>query len=525
MHRTRFLSGAIAVAATSLLASACTTSGSDSSGSTGAGGAASGGTVKVGVTSDVTSFDPARGTAASDYMVTGLLYQPLIGQDDGGKFVPGLAAKWEQTPTSTTFTLKDGLTCSDGKDLTPAQVAASLERYRATSASATLTFGAANTGKKTTITGDDKAGTVTIKTATPWGEVLNGLSGTAAGIVCEPGIKAGDKKLATGAVKGAATGAYEMVKAARGSSYELKLRKGYDAFAQYGSLSTTGRPADVLKLQVVKNESTIANQLSTGALDFASFTGPDAARFAKNDKYALTQAPFIRNFIAFNQRSGHPGADAKVRKAVAQAVDAKAFNKVFGGAGQEMTSYVDAKSACVSTDASLLTKTDKAAAAKTLKGVKIKLEGSNAVAQGAGNTYVQEALRAAGADVKLSNADNATWGTDILGNQGDWDVTVFPLISGSLARGGTYFVGDSPAKGLNFGGADNKKFLASYVAATTATDQNTKCSAWQKAQEAILKANDVVPLATVNLNYVARKGIAVTAPAGALSLSSLRVTG
>jgi peptide/nickel transport system substrate-binding protein len=114
MPRSRFLSGAVMAAATSLLASACTTG---PAGAPSSGGDRSGGTVKIGVTSDVTSFDPAKGAGATDYVITSLLYQPLIGQDDGGTFVPGLAETWTSTPTKTSLTLKKGLTCSDGSAL------------------------------------------------------------------------------------------------------------------------------------------------------------------------------------------------------------------------------------------------------------------------------------------------------------------------------------------------------------------------------------------------------------------------
>ncbi|MFI8875720.1 ABC transporter substrate-binding protein [Streptomyces sp. NPDC055243] len=522
MPRSRFLSGAVMAAATSLLASACTTG---PAGGPSSGGARSGGTVKIGVTSDVTSFDPAKGAGATDYLVTSLLYQPLIGQDDGGTFVPGLADTWTSTPTKTTLTLKKGLTCSDGSALTAAQVVASLKRYRATSANALLTFGAANAGKKTGITGDDATGTVTITTAAPWGEVLAGLSGTGAGIICGAGLDAGAAALARGAVKGAATGPYEMAAARRGASYELRLRKGFEAYPRFASMPA-GKPADRLRIQISKNESTLANQLQTGALDLAPITGTDATRFKGDHTFTTKSAPIIRNYIGFNQRTGRPGTDPKVRKAIAQAVSADAFNQVFGGTGQALTSYVDEKAACVSTDKSLLTKTDKAAAKQVLKGVSIKLEGSNAVAGGAGNSYVAEALRAAGAEVKLTNADNATWATDVTANQGDWDATVYPLITGALARGGTFLLGPEPAKGgLNYGAVKNAEYAKNYVAATSTTDRNAKCAAWQKAQAALLKANDVIPLATVDVRYIARKGISFATPSGSLTLSTLRITG
>ncbi|WP_309029270.1 ABC transporter substrate-binding protein [Streptomyces alfalfae] len=522
MPRPRFLSGAVTVAATSLLASACTTG---PAGGPSSSGDESGGTVKIGFTSDVTSFDPAKGASATDYVITSLLYQPLIGQDDGGTFVPGLADTWTSTPTKTTLTLKKGLTCSDGSALTASQVVASLKRYRATSAGALLTFGAANAGDRTTITGDDETGTVTVTTASPWGEVLAGLSGTGAGIVCEAGLDAGAAALAQGAVKGAATGPYEMATAQRGASYELRLRKGFEAYPRFASMPA-GKPADRLRFQISKNESTLANQLQTGALDLAPLTGTDATRFTGNDTFTVRSTPLIRNHIGFNQRPGRPGADPKVRKAIAQAVDVDAYNNVFGGTGRPLISYVDDKAACVSTDDSLVTRTDTAAAKQVLKGVPIRLEGSNAVAGGAGNSYVAEALRAAGAEVKLTNADNATWATDVTANRGDWDVTVFPLITGTLARGGTYFLGPEPAEGgLNYGAVKNAAYAENYVAATSTTDRNAKCAAWQKAQEALLKANDVIPLATVDVHYVTRKAISFATPSGSLTLSTLRITG
>ncbi|AYA16279.1 ABC transporter substrate-binding protein [Streptomyces alfalfae] len=522
MPRPRFLSGAVTVAATSLLASACTTG---PAGGPSSSGDESGGTVKIGFTSDVTSFDPAKGASATDYVITSLLYQPLIGQDDGGTFVPGLADTWTSTPTKTTLTLKKGLTCSDGSALTASQVVASLKRYRATSAGALLTFGAANAGDRTTITGDDETGTVTVTTASPWGEVLAGLSGTGAGIVCEAGLDAGAAALAQGAVKGAATGPYEMATAQRGASYELRLRKGFEAYPRFASMPA-GKPADRLRFQISKNESTLANQLQTGALDLAPLTGTDATRFTGNDTFTVRSTPLIRNHIGFNQRPGRPGADPKVRKAIAQAVDVDAYNNVFGGTGRPLISYVDDKAACVSTDDSLVTRTDTAAAKQVLKGVPIRLEGSNAVAGGAGNSYVAEALRAAGAEVKLTNADNATWATDVTANRGDWDVTVFPLITGTLARGGTYFLGPEPAEGgLNYGAVKNAAYAENYVAATSTTDRNAKCAAWQKAQEALLEANDVIPLATVDVHYVTRKAISFATPSGSLTLSTLRITG
>lgn len=100
------------------------------------------------------------------------MYGTLVGQDGGGTIVPRLARVWDQSPTGVTFTLKQGVTCSDGRPPTSPQVAATLTRYQASPAGAAVTFGPGNTAGGTMITGDDKAGTVSIRLTAPWGELL-----------------------------------------------------------------------------------------------------------------------------------------------------------------------------------------------------------------------------------------------------------------------------------------------------------------------------------------------------------------
>lgn len=510
------------VAVTALLSSACTT-GAVSTSKPQAGASKAESTLRVGVTSDVTSFDPAKGAAAIDYVLSRLQFATLVGVDDGGKAVPALAEKWTQTPTEAVFTLRGDATCSDGKPLTATAVADSLKRYadpKLGSPSSAITFGPLG---KPAFSADDAARTVAIKLASPWSDLVNNLSATGTGIVCAPGL-ADLSGLAQGAVKGAGSGPYVVTQAQRGSSYTLALRQEFTAFPAYAK-QPAGVAATTLALNVVKNESTLANQLLTGQLDFATFTGTDAARFTDPAKFTMLAVPTIRNFLVFNERPGHPGADPKVRKAVAQAVDAGAFNKVFGGAGKLMASYVDPDAACVNTDTSLLTKPDPAAAAAVLKGLKIKVVGTNGVGGGAGNEYVQAALKQAGAEVALTNTDNATWATQVLGNQGEWDLTPMAFISGSLTSGASYLMGPEPPAGRNFGGHQNAEFAKHFGVATATVDQPARCAAWEQAQAAALKENMIVPLATINVHYVARAGISAPMPNGALDVSWVRIAG
>ncbi|GGU94889.1 peptide ABC transporter substrate-binding protein [Actinomadura cremea] len=516
MSRSRPALPAAALAVSAVLAAGCTTSSG-----TAAGGAD--GAFRFAVTSDARTFDPAKGSAATDYTFARMRFANLVYRDSDDSVVPGLAATWKATPSSATFTLRDGLTCADGAPLTASTVAASLRRFadpQTGAAQAPLVFGP---DAKVEVTADDTARTVTVELDEPWSDLVPALSLTGAGIVCEPGLK-DPEGLGQGTVKGAGSGPYELTDLQRGRSYTFELRAGYTAFPGFEAAEKPeGERAETVRLTVVSNESTAANQLSTGALDYAAFTGPDVARFAEGG-YEVHTAPLLRMFLVFNQREGRPGTDERFRKAVAQAVDPAAFNKVFGGRGEVMKSWSDGTTPYAGTDASPRTMTDPAAR-KVLDGVKVRLTGTNAVAGGSGNAYVQEALRAAGADVELRNVDNATWSTEVLGGGGDWDLTVMAHLnfSGTLTSGAMLLTGPPPPAGRNFGAIDDPAFARALGEAMSTTDEEAKAAAWAKAQRSALERADVVPLSTVPVAFVFGKRGDASIVNGAADPSSFRI--
>nr|BFE78597.1 hypothetical protein GCM10020093_011980 [Planobispora longispora] len=322
---------------------------------------------------------------------------------------------------------------------------------------------------------------------------------------------------------GAGTGPYVIEKAQRGAAYTLRLRDGYTAFVPYSD-QPQGEPAKTIEITVMGNESTAANELSTGVLDYAAFTGPDAARFS-DAEYTKFTAPVLRMFVVFNQREGHPGADQKIRQAVSRALDPAAFNKVFGGKGEVMKSFADSTIPCANADASLVTPADPEAAEKTLSGVKLTLTGTNGVGGGAGNTYVQEALRAAGAEVTLRNVDNATWATEVLGGKGEWDITVMAHLnlSSTLTNAAVLLTGPPPPNGRNFGAVENAEFGRNVAMAMATVDESAKCAAWAEAQKSVLSRHDIVPLSTVPVTYVFNRRVAGATPLGLVDPSSLRI--
>jgi peptide/nickel transport system substrate-binding protein len=497
-HRTAALT---AVAVTVSLTSACATTSA---------GEGSAGTDRVvmALTSDPNTFDPTKNVAAADYVAATLLYDTLVARE-GESAIPSLATDWKVTPIEGVFTLRKDVTCSDGSPLTASTVAAALDRLPSPAV-----FGP---GEKT-VTADDQAGTVTISLSQPWSEMLLGLATPQAGIPCSTDEEA----LAAGKAPG--TGPYTLTKAQRGAGYTYAARSDYTWAPEYTVGASGTRPKELV-VNVIQNESTMANQLSTGDLDFAPLVGPDAERFVDESGYTVHRSPLINFMILFNERPGRPAADEKLRRAIAAAVDRDAFSDAAAhGVGQPLTSLVTDGTPCASDLSDLFVSNDPATA-KPLSGVKLKLEGTNSIAGGAGNDYVQAALEKAGATVTLKNTDNATWATDVIGNQGDWDVTVFPHLNltTTIGNAGGLFVGEGGPKGRNVGAVDNPALTKAFSKALATTDEAEQCAAWDSAQRAILERVDAVPLVSAQITYVGNDRVDVANPGGFVDMSTITI--
>jgi peptide/nickel transport system substrate-binding protein len=520
--------GAVALAiATGTALAGCTTSSSPgTSTANSSGGSGSGAKVSIALASDPTTLDPHRGSVAADYLMERMMFDSLVRRDDGGKVIAGLASQWTATATSAKFTLRPDVTCSDGHKLTASDVAASLTRFadpKTGAAAATQVFGSGNTP---TVAADDTAGTVSVTLAKPWSDLLMGLSLPQSSIICPTGLANAD--VLKGGLKGAGTGPYFLASAGDskpGTSYNLTARSDYKWGPQYAKLPAGAEPSTVA-MDVITSEATMANEMLAGQLDYIGLTGPDIARVAAKSEFHIAKSPIVRNFVVFNQRAGHPGADPAVRTAIAQALDATAFNTtVTKGSGTLLASIADASVPCANTDTSLLTPYNLSAAKAKLAGMKIKFEGTNAVAAGAGNDWTKAVLEAAGAQVDEKNIDSATWSSDVLANKGDWDMTIVPNLNltNLMTTPASFFVGAEPPAGRNFGGVHNTDFTAAFGQAMATTDDTAKCAAWATAQKALLSAHDTVPLSAMNVYYVTSKRAVGIAPDGLFDPSTIRV--
>ena len=473
---------------------------------------------------DPTTFDPAKVSGLDDFRAARLGFDTVLRRDDDG-IVGGIATEYTQSPTNVTLTIRDDATCSDGTEITPTVVADSLARLASAetaSTTAPLIFG----GSPVTVTPDDAAGTVSIDLERPYSELAVGLTVPAAGIVCPAGLD-DPEGLAAGTVDGAFSGPYALTAATPGVTYEYTLRDGYDAWPVYAE-PLEGTPAVTLDFSVGATDA-VPNQLLTGELDAANVNVQDLPRFEDGD-FELNGSTVGDYFIIFNETETSPFADPAVRKAAAQVIDPAGFMEAVNPAGQLNYSAGDPDLQCVNTDASLMVEQDEEAAASVLDGLTIRLIGTTGVGvNGAGNVYVQERLRAAGATVELANVDNGNWITTILGpDTGSWDVTVFASINnvGTLVTGLSRVLGTSIEDGgRNIARSVNPTATAAYTEALAASDDTIKCEAYQRAQESVLDAVDFIPLSTNPATIVTADGFSVRAPGGREDLTTLRILG
>lgn len=484
-------------------------------------------TTRVRVTIDTpTTFEPARAISLPDFQLARLAYDALLRRDDSG-LVPGLATEWETTPTSATFTIRDNATCSDGTPITPAVVQASLESYAANGdpGGVAEAFG----GSVPVFASDDAAGTVTVTVDAPWAELAQAFTVASTGIVCPAGLDAGEA-LGVEAVEGSGSGPYVLDSFEPGVRYVYTLRDDYDAWPEW-TTELEGVAPQTIEYVVSPDPSATANMTLAGDLDLARIFPDSAPRFEGVDGVQLQEFPFGTFYLVFNERAGNPFADPALRTAVAQSLDREQFfQTTTDGMGEILNTLASSATPCVSAEPNpAIIPTDTDAAAAALAGVKIRLLGAQVVGnQGAGNVLLEEALRAAGADVTLENVDIGTWASKAFGEPNTWDLTIYPDLNflGSLATALSKFTGpDMLDGGPNIGGTVNPTADDLLWQARASQDDAERCDLYNQSANALIGNADTVPLIVEPYIYAARDGFRVYMLGGSLDDHIFRIDG
>jgi peptide/nickel transport system substrate-binding protein len=490
------------LALASLTLAGCSSNNSPGGSSTASGHAAGHANVNVRIGGDWPTLDPYQtsGNINTDIIDTGVFDRLVALAPDGKTVVPYLATKWDVTSTKLTFTVKSGVTCSDGAVLDAAAIAGSL-KYMVTQPEAKLLLGAG----PYTITNDTS--TVTIELGKPYSDALYKLTDAHASIICPAGIPMLTAKTSTSVV---GSGPYTLAEAVHGDHLKLMARKGWTWGPNGESTDAPGYPSS-LTVRVVTDESTAANELLTGQLDVASMTGADVARLSAEK--TLTHQTFGGQYLSnlvFNP-SNPALQDQQVRKAISQAIDTKAFMQAdTGGYGITSPSPFAPNAACYDpTVASLVSPPSIDTAKATLQADGYSLSGNTMAKAGkalsftmvtttqnfsaAGQEYIAATLGKVGIEVKIKSVDASTYNQLLVA--GNYDIAQQLLSGGGPAPGDymLYMTGPSFKNGGGNTSIDDPA-VNSLVQAAFASTPESQCQAWSAVQQAVIRNNDVLPL-------------------------------
>jgi peptide/nickel transport system substrate-binding protein len=452
---------------------------------------AGGGTYTEPLGADPGNLHPLQAQQIATNEVVSFAYDTLINVGADGKVVPQLAERWDVSPRQVVYTLRDGITCSDGTPLKASDVAANYEWIKDPKHQSPL-IGGALPSAAFTVQADDAARTVTIKVPQAYGFLVprSGL----VPIVCPKGL-ANPKALAD-ATDG--TGPFVLKEHVADDHLTLVARTGYRWGPGGATSAAAGFPAKVV-FRIVKDESTAANMLLSGQLSAAFVSGPDRARL-EGHGYAKSTNPGGPQDLWFNQRSGHPTADAAVRRALVQALDLDAVTKVVTqGIGARATSFtVNEPRPCRDdTVSGALPSPDAAAARAALAGKRLKLTliypGAGGPT-GAGMELIAETLKSAGVDLTLRGLSPSAFQQQLF-EGASWDLA-WLTVGLSYPNELTGFVTGPPSPaGQNFGATDNPEYARLAAQALTIPGE-AGCALWARADKALLESLDVVPVAT-----------------------------
>jgi peptide/nickel transport system substrate-binding protein len=443
------------------------------------------GTVSIALAGDPGKLDPQQTLLVSARQLDDFTYDHLVNQlPGGGKIVSGLASKWKVlSPTAVRFTLHKGITCTDGTKLTAGIVKQNLAYVGNPKNNSPLLNVYVPPNPK--IVANNKKRTVTVTLSQPNPFPLQGLA--AVHIICAHGL-ANRNSLLHGAD---GSGPYKLVKVSPGSKYTLALRKGYK-WGPNGATSK-GMPAKVV-LKVVNNETTAANLLLTGGLNVAGVTGPDRSRLEAHHlfKKSLLAEP---GEIWINENKGHPGANAKVRKGIVQALQVKQFGKIFtsghGVPQKQLTLQTFSPCGGNSVKGNVPAHNESAARAALSGHPSLKLLYPNDGGTGFSSAMAlaQAQLDQAGASAQLDGTTTPQLQAILFGT-GDWDVALVPLGVTSPVQLVGFLSGPAPV--TNFAGINNATYEKD-VATAMKKPGTAGCKSWLAAEAAIFKHADLVP--------------------------------
>lgn len=310
----RGITGTI-LALTALLAAGC----AGASSGTAAGAPRSGGTLNVALDSDPVCVDPTQTGLISSILIGSNIVNTLLVQDPAtGKVGPGLATSWKEnaSATSFSFTLRPGVTFSNGQKLNAQAVKTYFDAVHAMGAKAPDPAEYLVGYQSTTVTGPL---TFTVNFKSGNAQFLTAVTTTSLGILAPATMSASPAARCAGKdLYG--SGPFVLQRYTPNESVVLARRKGYTWSAALGPLAKHSGPAylSTVKFNIEPDSSTRAGSLKSGQVDLATLIAPqDEPTFNGHGFRILSQ---VNAGVVFGMAPNMTGSvilqDPKVREAI-----------------------------------------------------------------------------------------------------------------------------------------------------------------------------------------------------------------
>lgn len=458
--------------------------------------------LKVALTADPGDLNPITNATEAGQMVAAYAYETLVSFPAGDEPEGAIAESWTESTTEVSFTIKDGIVCADGSELTASDVKASFE-YAGLEETGSPYKGVYFPASGLAIEADDDARTVTFTSENPQSFLLATIG--LMPVVCAAGVE--DPAALSTASLG--TGPYVLADSSAGQSYTFELRDDYEWGPGDVTSSTEGLPATVT-LEVVESESTVANLLQSGDIGLGIVAGPDRDRLDSLDLETL-EVPTRPGLLFFNQAEGRATNDLAVRQAIAAGLDRDAVGKVStSGRGTPMKTLVNSFSnVCVASDASGAVHefdADAAAAAldeagwtegadgvRTKDGAQLSLTllypGTADEAAVSGIELMQQQLAEIGVTATPTPSQSYT---DVIFQGGEWDLVWAPISTTLPSTWQGILSGDFPPNGGNWTYNTNQEFFDLAAEAQSLAGEES-CDAWEAAQASLIEHVEVMP--------------------------------
>jgi len=382
-----------------------------------------GGDVIIGMVSAPPSLDPHATSAQVARNVNLHVFETLYARDENARPVPDLAEGVTISSDGLTyvFTLRSGVRFHNGKEMGPADVVASLERYRKSGASASL-IGAI---ESVSASGPRQ---VTIKLKTVQSTFLGNLSSPRAPIAIMPAEEAAKEM---GKASPIGTGPFRFVEVKPDSHVKLARFDGYrpnpaykdrDGFAGHKVVHI-----DSVTFRFMPEAGARDAAMQSGQIHLNETTdGPTAKRLRTDANFQVIPVlPFAAMILKFNMAQG-AGADLNFRRALAQSLD---FEEIMSVAYPDInridTSWVYGGSAYHT--GRKAPKQDLAAAKATLarssyKGEKLTFIVHNERPTMDTATVIQQQAAQVGINIEIKVADWPTTSKIGLGSDQGWNL-------------------------------------------------------------------------------------------------------